>query len=153
MRHSIKAAVLLFMFLICGAGFVITQRVREQVTAPAPRELFAIVNQQLTAFRTADFQAAYQQAATGVQQRFTVVQFEKMVRQRYPDVVRGSRVEFGQVKVRGSNAIVQVFIVHANGATRSFLYSLTHEENAWRIDDVEELRRGWPGPELSGTHA
>ncbi len=153
MTHWTKAAVLCLLLLVCGSGFVITQHLREQVPPPAPHDLFAIVNQQLVAFRASDFQAAYGQAATGVQQRFTLPQFEKMVRQRYPEMVRGHRVEFGIVKAQGATALVQVFLLGVDGTVRSFLYSFIHEEKSWKIDGVEELRAFHAGDRLAGTHA
>ena len=111
------------------------------------------MNQQLTAFRAADFQSAYHQAATGVQQKFTAVQFEEMVRQRYPEMTQAGRVEFGLVRQRGENALVQVFFFADNGSARSFLFSLTSEQAVWKISGVEETatypRRDPP----AGTHA
>ncbi len=153
MNHWTKGAVLSLLLLICGGGFVVTQKVREQVLAPEPHDLFAIVNEQLAAFRSSDFQAAYRYAATRVQQKFTLPQFEKMVRRTYPEMVRGCRVEFGVVKVQGANAVVQVFFLAADGTVRSFLYSLIHEEESWKIDGVEELKAFRAGDRLVGTHA
>ena len=80
MNRLAKASLLLFFFSLCGVALFITHRVRERAPAPAPHELFAVVNDQLAAFRAADFPSAYRQAATGVQQKFTLPQFEAMVR-------------------------------------------------------------------------
>ena len=76
-----------------------------------------------------------------------------MVRQRYPEMVRRYRVEYGLVEVHGSSADVQVFLIAQNGSVRSFLYSLTYEENAWKIDGVEELKTFHARDRLAGTHA
>ena len=153
MSQSIKGAVLFCFLLVCGAGFVVTQKVRERLSPPAPHELFAIVNQQLAAFRSADFQSAYRQAATGVQQRFTLPQFEKMVRQKYPAVGHVQRVEFGLAKVQGGSAVVQVFFIAGDRTVRCFLYSLTHEDGGWKIDGVEELEGIRARDRLTGTVA
>ncbi|MFL6531149.1 MAG: DUF4864 domain-containing protein [Chthoniobacterales bacterium] len=153
MTHRTKAAVLFLLFLICGVGFVVTQRLREQLPAPAPHELFAIVNEQLSAVRLSDFRGAYRYAAAGVQQRFTLPQFEKMIRRRYPEMPRGSRVEYGQVKVRGSSAAVQVFVLDADGSVRSFLFSLTREDESWKVDGLEESPDSRALDHFGGTHA
>ena len=153
MNRTLKASLLFVFLLICGFRFVMTARLREQLPPPAPHDLFAVVNQQLTAFRSSDFRAAYRHAATGMQQRFTLPQFENMVRQRYPEMVRRHRVEFGVVEVQGASAVVQVFFVAADGSVRSFLYSLIHEDDAWKIGGVEELEGYRAGDRLGGSHA
>lgn len=152
MSRTVKAGLLLFLFSLCGASFFVADKLRERIPPPAPHELFAIVNQQLTAFRSADFQSAYRHAAIGVQQKFTVRQFEETVRHDYPEMTRARRVEFGLVKVQGGSAVVQVFFFAENGSVRSFLYSLTNENNGWRIDGVEELKGYRPNDRLAGSH-
>lgn len=153
MTHRTKAAVLFLLLLICGAGFVVTQRLRDQLPPPAPRELFAIVNQQLSAVRSSDFRSAYRYAAAGVQQRFTLPQFERMIRRRYPEMLRGSRVEYGQVVIRGSSAAVQVFVLAVDGSLRSFIFSLTREEDSWKVDGLEESAGDRALDHFGGTHA
>ncbi len=153
MSHRTKAALLSLLLFICGAGFVVTQKLREHVLPPAPRELFAIVNEQLAALQAADYLSAYRHAATGVQQRFTVPQFEKMMRQRYPEMARHYRVEYGEVKVHGTSAAVQVYLLAGDGSFRSFLYSLTHEEGRWKFDNVEEVRAPRVLDRLAGSRA
>lgn len=153
MGHWTKAALLFLLLLVCGVGFFVTQKMREQLPPPAPHDLFAIVNQQLTALRSADFQSAYRHAASAVQQRFTLPQFERMVRERYPEMVRGYRVEYGVVKVQGSTAFVQVYLFASDDSVRSFLYSLTRETEGWKIDGVDELKGYREVSRLSGTHA
>ena len=153
MTHPIKAALLLCFFLVCGSAVVVTQKLRERVPAPNPRELFAIVNQQLVAFRTSDFRSAYHYAATGVQQKFTLTQFEAMVRRDFPEMTRSHRVEFGLVRIQGGTALVQVFFIGRDGMARSFLYSLTNEDAVWKIDGVEELKSYHRDLPLSGSRA
>ncbi len=83
MSHAAKASLLLFFLTLCGAATFLTHYVREHKTAPAPRELFTVVNDQLTALRAEDYSSAYRHAASGVQQKFTLPQFETMVRRTY----------------------------------------------------------------------
>ena len=117
-----------------------------------PHDLFAVVNHQLSAFRADDFLSAYRQAATGVQQKFTLPQFEAMVRRDYAEMASAQRVEFGSVKVEGGVALVQVFLFAGDGSARVFLYSLIEEDGRWKIGEVEELNRYRPNERL-GTDA
>jgi len=153
MTRSAKASLLLNFLLICGSAFVVTHQRHQRSPAPVPRELFAIVNQQLVAFRAADFQSAYRHAATGVQQKFTLAEFEDMVRHNYPEMIRARRVEFGLMKMEGSSAFVQVFFVGTNGVVHSFIYRLTNEDAVWKIDGVEELDSHDRDETLAGLQA
>jgi hypothetical protein len=63
MSRFTKAWLLLFFFSLCGAAILIAHRVEERRPAPAPHDLFAIVNEQLAAFRASDFPGAYHTAA------------------------------------------------------------------------------------------
>ncbi|MEY2563725.1 MAG: hypothetical protein QOH88_1918 [Verrucomicrobiota bacterium] len=136
MTRTIKASLLFFFLSLCASAILVTQHVRLQVPPPAPHELFAVVEKQLAAFRVDDYSGAYLQAASEVQQKFTVPQFEAMIRRDYGAMTNARRIEFGLVKVNGSAAVVQVFFLEPNGFTRSFLYSLIAEGDSWKINDV-----------------
>ena len=151
MSRFAKASLLLFFFSLCAAAFFIADRLRERTPAPAPHELFAVVNQQLAAFRADDFPSAYHQASSGVQQKFTLPQFEAMVRHDYGEMANAQRVEFGPVRVDGATALMQVYFVGRDGSVRVFLYSLLAEAGGWRIGGVEELDRYWPRQGSAGT--
>lgn len=153
MTRALKAGLLLSLFALCAISFFVAQKLRERLPSPAPRELFAIVNEQLAAFRSADFQSAYRHAATGVQHKFTLAQFEKMVRQNYPEMTQTQRIEFGEMKVQGGSALLQVFFFSGNGSVRSFLYSFTRENDSWKIDGVQELKGYRSDEGLAGSHA
>jgi len=152
MTRVIKALLLFFVLLLCGSAMVATHRVRSHVPPPAPHELFAVVEKQLAAFRVADYSSAYCQAASGVQEKFTVPQFEAMVRRDYNDMTSAQRIEFGSVKVDGSVAVVQVFFVSDAGSARSFLYSLVAEGDSWKIDGVQQMQSAPPGRHPAGLH-
>lgn len=142
MSRTIKAALLFFFFALCAAAIVVTHRVRLQVPPPAPHQLFAVVEQQLAAFRAADYSSAYRQASSGVQQKFTPPQYEAMIRRDYGDISGAQRIEFGFVKVSGAAAVVQVYFCGANGYIRSFLYSFVAEGDSWKINGVQPLQIG-----------
>ena len=151
MTRIIKAALLLFFFSLCGAALFVTHQLRERVPAPPPRELFAVVNDQLTALRAADYVSAYRHAATGVQQKFTLPQFERMARHSYGAIDR-HRIEFGSAKVDGNAASVQVFFISPDGSVRSFLYSLAAENKLWKISGVHEVPVHSTKAPLAGLH-
>ncbi len=141
MSRLVKTALLLFFFALCGAAIVATYRAQQRTPPPAARELYSIVSRQLTAFRTADFDGAYRQAAAGVQQKFSRSQFELMIRRDFSSMTKAEHVEFGAVSVNGASAIVQVFLTSPDGALRGFLYSFTAEADGWKIDGVQPLGR------------
>lgn len=153
MPRSAKASLLLFFFSLCAVALFVAHHIEQRAPTPAPHELFAAVNDQLAAFRAADYPSAYHRAAAGVQQKFTLSQFETMVRRNYGAMTHANRVEFGSVKADGSSALVQVFFFSAGGGVRCFLYSLTAEGDAWKIEGVEEVGAYLSRVPLVGSHA
>jgi len=151
MNRLIKFSLLVFFFALCGAAIIATHFARERTPTLAAKELYSIVNRQLLAFQADDFDSAYRQAASGVQQKFSRTQFELMIRRDFSSMTEAHRVEFGTVQVAGSAALVQVFLITPNGAMRGFLYSFTAERDIWKIDGVQPL-----GPQpvrhLRGLH-
>ena len=139
MSRLLKTALLIFFFALCSAAIVATYRAQQRTPPPAPRELYSIVNRQLAAFRTADFDSAYRQAAAGVQQKFSRSQFELMIRRDFAPMTEAEHVEFGAISVAGASAMVQVFLTAPDGAVRGFLYSFTAERDGWKIDGVQPL--------------
>ncbi len=151
MSRLVKSSLLLAFFALCGAAIVATHRTRERTSPPAARELYSIVNRQIDAFRTADFDNAYRHAATGVQQKFSRAQFELMIRRDFSPMTEAQHVEFGAISVAGATALVQVFLRAPDGAVRAFLYSFTAEADGWKINGAQPL-----GPQpvrhLPGVH-
>jgi len=152
MNRFLKASLLLCFFCVCGAAAVLSHRMREQLPPPLPRELFSVVNEQLAALRLDDFRSAYRHAATGVQQKFTLPQYERMARVHHDTIARAHRVEFGDVLIRGSSAAVQVLFFAGDGSARAFRYSLVREDYSWKIAGVEELEYYSRNERLIGVH-
>jgi hypothetical protein len=153
MNALTKTGFLVFFLSLCGAAGLISHYFQPQlVPAPAPRELYSVVNNQLSAFRAEDFPRAYRHAATNVQQKFSLAQFEALIRSDYGAMTHANRVEFGVVRVDGASALVQVFFYSGDGTIRSFLYSLVAENHTWKIDGVEQQSVAPPGRHLAGLH-
>ena len=148
--RTIKASLLFFFLSLCASAMLVTHHLRSLTPSPAPHELFTVVEKQLAAFRLADYSSAYRQAASGVQQKFTLPQFEAMIRRDYGDMTNAQRIEFGFVKVSGSAAVVQVLFCGASGTVRAFLYSLIAEGDSWKINGVKEMS---DAPSGRGLHA
>lgn len=120
--------------------------------APSPRELYAVVAHHLAACRAEDFPMAYQAAASGVQGRLNLVQFERKLRADWGPVARAHHVEFGPAgTVRGSReqATVDVyFVLNARGEVIARRYHLVREGEDWKVERSESVA-GWPeGPRV-----
>ena len=152
MNRPAKTALLAFFLSLCASATLVTHYYRSHTPAPAPRELFSVVNTQVAAFRSADFSRAYEQAATGVQQKFTLAQFEAMIRRDYAHMGRSHHIEFGFVKVQGASAVVQVFFFNLDGSIQPYLYSLSAEPTGWKIEGVQRMRPSPPGQRAAGLH-
>ncbi len=151
MSLRLKSSLLLFFFALCGAAILATHSIRERTSPPPAKELFSVVNRQLSALRAADFGSAYRQAAAGVQQKFSLPQFELMIRRDFSSMTQAQRVEFGAVQMAGGSALVQVFLIAPDGSVRGFLYSFSAEPGGWKIDGVQPLG-AQPGRRLPGLH-
>src|ERR1044071_4794612 len=55
MSRFAKIAFLLFFFALCGTAIVITHLRQQRIPPPAAKELYSIVNRQLSALRADDF--------------------------------------------------------------------------------------------------
>jgi hypothetical protein len=139
MNRLVKTSLLVFFFALWGAAILATHFARERTAPPATKELYSLVNRQLSAFRAADFDSAYRHAAAGVQQKFSRSQFELMIRRDFSPMTEAEHVEFGAVRVVGAAALVQVFLTAPDGVVRGFLYSFTAEPDGWKIDGVQPL--------------
>ena len=107
------------------------------------------MNQQLSAFRAADFDRAYSQASAGIRQKFSRAQFEEMVRRDFASMTEAQHIEFGAVSVDREIAVAQVFLTSPDDTVREFLYSFTIERGGWKISGVQSLGRQ-PAQRLPG---
>ncbi len=152
MNAKLKAGVLTFLVSLWAVAIFVSHYCQQRVPVPAPRELYSVVNSQLAAFRADDFSRAYRHETASVQQRFSLAQFEAVIRRDFAEITHADRVEFGVVRVDGATALVQVFFYSEDGSIRSFLYSLVAEDHTWKIDGVEQQGVAPPGHHLSGLH-
>jgi hypothetical protein len=142
----------------CVFSFASSLVLYEYATRPrperaAPQELYAVVQQHLTACRTADFPRAYHEAASGVQERCTLVEFERRVRRNYLPVAMAEHVEYGAVRhprEQAEQAMVDVYFISRSGEANGWTFTLLYEDGDWKVDHGEPIP-GWPsGERLSG---
>ncbi len=139
MTRIAKSFLLLCVFSLWAAALIVTHQLARETPAPAPRELYSVVGNQLSAFRAADFSRAYRNASSRVQQKFSLSQFERMIRHNFVELTETPRVEFGFVQTEGESAILQVFFFAGSGAARAFLYTFVVEDGVWKIEGIEPM--------------
>jgi hypothetical protein len=100
------------------------------------REVIAVIDGQLAAFRAHDLGSAYSFAAVALRQQFPVSRFAETVRRGYPEIWANARAEYGIVRDNGVRAMLNVRVFQANNASASYDYILFKEPSGWRIGGV-----------------
>ena len=151
MKRTAKLALLAALLLACVAAALWQRALERRWHATPPRELYAVVWQQLAAFREADYPAAYGHASMSFQEKFPVTVFADLVRAEYPGLMRAQRLEFGAVRFAGRRATIPAYFFLPEGDILPCLYLLIREEDAWKIEGARVLQR-WPATRrLGGT--
>lgn len=99
------------------------------------REIVAVVDAQLAAFRVGDVRKAYRYASADLRAQKPLQAFALIVRENYPEIWTNTRAEFGLVRDDGAQAtlLVQVFGKDGDAA---YDYTLAREKAGWRISAV-----------------
>lgn len=143
----------LFVLSMIGTLALYGYTMRPHPEDASPNELYQVVQRHLSACKAADFPLAYHDATAGLQERFSLVQFESKMRQDYQPVAAADHVEFGAVhRPRGDarKALVDVYFISRRGEATGWTYSLIFEDGDWKIDSAEPIP-GWPsGQRLEG---
>lgn len=98
--------------------------------------LHAVVRGQLEAFRRGDFPAAYELAAPGIREKFSIEAFTEMVRGSYPEIAGNTGVVFGLTFDNGERAVISVRIIGKHRASRRYQYLIDRHGSDWRIGGV-----------------
>jgi hypothetical protein len=100
------------------------------------KEVVAVIEGQLAAFRERDAKKAYTFAAATLRTQNPLRQFARIVEVNYPEIWANTRGEFGVVRDDGLRAkvLVQVF---SKEERADYDYGLVKErDGVWRIDSV-----------------
>ena len=104
------------------------------------KELSAVIDGQLAAFRADDYPKAYTFAAAEIKNLFPVRDFEKMVRANYAVIAKSTATEYGVAFDTGEEAVVNVRIENAEKKSVEYQYMLKKEEDGWKISGVSEVK-------------
>jgi hypothetical protein len=148
-----KLSLALFCCSVCFSGWIVSTFLRAAIFQPEPRALYETISKHIGACRTADFQSAYEQAATRVQRNLTLVEFERGVRGDPAQTNHRMRVEFGPIRWLKRSALVEVYYVAPDGGVIPRLYLLVPERGSWRIAMVERFRSWVDGSHIRGTRS
>lgn len=99
------------------------------------REIVAVIDAQLAAFRTGDVRKAYAYASADLRAQKPLRAFLAIVRENYPEIWSNARAEFGLVRDDGAQATVLVHVFSADGDA-AYDYTLAKEDAGWRIAAV-----------------
>ena len=100
-------------------------------------EVRAVVEAQLAALRTGDFETAYDFAAAGIRRQFDARLFAAMIKRGYPALLRPGQSDLGVVRDNGEG-LAQILVTMTDRQNRStvYRYILDKEEAGWRINGV-----------------
>jgi hypothetical protein len=107
-----------------------------RASKPAVRkEVIAVIEAQLAAFRDGDVMKAYGFAAMPLRAQTPLRAFVAIVQANYPEIWANTRAEYGLVRDNGSHAtvLVEIFAEEAQG---TYDYVLIRERAGWRIGSV-----------------
>lgn len=124
------AFCLLLSALPCGAG--------ELMRASKPetkKEIVAVIEEQLAAFRKGDLARAYGYAAAELRAQKPLRTFTAIVKENYPEIWANMRAEFGIVRDDGTRASVTVQ-VYSKASNAGYDFTLVREKAGWRVHGV-----------------
>ncbi len=124
------------LFLFVNPGGV---RPFQPSQAEVRRQIVNVVEGQFEALREGDFARARSFAATALQAQFSVMAFERMVKEGYPVIAFWRELALGAVQDNGLEAVVEVSVRSRRGQFHRFRYLLLREESGWRVNGVFEI--------------
>lgn len=136
---TIKAIGLLkTIWFVTFILFVGSVNAHAQVSEQDQRTIQSVIENQISAFRADDAEAAFQFAAPNIKTLFPNANtFMGMVKRGYQPVYRPTQYRFGQVRGDATRAAQSLFIEDANGVAFEALYELAKQEDgSWRIAGV-----------------
>jgi len=99
------------------------------------KEIVAVIEAQLAAWRKNDLAEAYSFAAAELRAQKPLREFTAIVEANYPEIRASTRAEFGIVRDDGRRGTVTVQVYAKNGDA-AYHYTLVQERGSWRIHGV-----------------
>lgn len=99
------------------------------------KEIVAVIDAQLAAFRKGDTAKAYSYAAADLRAQKPLKIFAAIVRDNYPEIWASTRAEPGIVRDDGAHAAVTVQ-VYGKSEDAAYDFTLVKEKAGWRIYGV-----------------
>lgn len=103
--------------------------------AQVRKEIVAVVEAQLAAFRAGDAARAYGLAAAALRSQTPQRRFVAILQANYPEIWGNTGAEFGLVRDDGTRARLLVR-VRSDEGDASFDYVLVRERSGWRVGSV-----------------
>ena len=135
MRYFPPAAVI---FAVLCALPIPSRSAEPPMPASKPdvkKEVVAVIEAQLTAFRKGDPAKAYTYAAADLRAQKPLRIFSAIVKDNYPEIWANLRAEFGIVRDDGKRATVTVQ-VYSKQTDAAYDFTLVKENAGWRIYGV-----------------
>ncbi len=105
------------------------------------QQITGVIDQQLDAFKTDDFERAFSYASPTIKRIFrTPENFGVMVRRGYPMVWRPAEVRYLDLREVAGNLWQRVQITDAKGGVHLLDYQMIETENGWQINAVQLLK-------------
>lgn len=133
---AMKRRLVIAVMLVLGLGPARAADSGARASKPEVRkEVVAVIEAQLAAFRERDVKLAYTWASTVLRAQTPLRQFGLIVQSNYPEIWANTRAEFGLVRDDGVRAkvVVQVFSLEGRAG---YDYGLVKEREGWRIESV-----------------
>jgi hypothetical protein len=144
MRPRFKSFLLTVFFLLAAIAAIVTHFWRERSEAEFdPKPLYQVISAQFDACRSDDFGKAYDQASSGVQERFTLVQYVSKIRTEYGRISQLQTLQFGSTSLDNHRAMVEVYFLGAQDQVTPALFTMVQENGIWRIENFEVFET-WP---------
>jgi hypothetical protein len=144
MMPQLKSFFLMSFFVVSGVAAVATHVWRQQIEAEFdPKPLYGVIFAQFEACRSDDFGKAYGQASSGVQERFTLIQYVSKIQTEYGRIFQPQKLEFGSTSLEYHRAMVEVYFLSARGQVTPALFTMIKENDLWRIENFE-VYETWP---------
>ena len=132
---SIFPKALLLLALVSTAGAAEPQM--RLSTKPIRDAVHAVVEAQLDALRSGNFEAAYELASSEIRAQFDVRLFAALIRRGYPTLLQANEADLGVVRDRGGEiALVTVSVLDRQRRSIVYSYWLVKEDGQWRINGV-----------------